>query len=86
MQWRHTVNAKILYMITTLFPAKLIGQHTWSSHSSVLYPLQLVTQLFCCPSKASITVVQATDDDSQNSPFAGLVTDVLMHLRKPAKP
>ena len=36
-------------------------------------------------SKKPITVVQATDDESQDSQFAGLLTDVLTHLCNPAK-
>ena len=38
----------------------------------------------CCPTEEPITIVQATDDKSQNSQFAGLVTDVLTHPHIPA--
>jgi len=66
----------------------LAAGNTGSGHQSrisVLYPLQLVIQLFCCTSKESIAVVQTTDDESQNSQFAGLNTDEATNLCNPAK-
>ena len=56
-----------------------------ATSSLVLNPLQLVKQPLCCPSRKPITAVQATDDKSQNSRFAGFVTDVQTHLCNPAK-